>query len=341
LSAVLLGAARGVPGFAEWYADHIYPIFPHTMGRMFSLLPFSLFEILLLSLGAGALILTCSALLALAGCPARRGGGLFFPALSVFGVLFLLFTLTCGLNYSRETFAARHGLTIQEASLPDLRSLYADLAMEAGAALLDMEDAEAAADAEQEARAAMRALSREYNLISYYPRPKPFVFSPAMSWCGISGIFSPFTLEANYNRDMPSFQLPCAMCHELTHLSGYMREDEAGFIGYLACRRSGDAAFRYSGAMFALGHVLNALRGAVDAEEYRALYARLPSAAAEDFRLAGEYWRRFDGRAEEIQTRVNDAYLKANAQESGVQSYSQVVDLLLADWRARNREGPQ
>ncbi|MDR1320922.1 MAG: DUF3810 domain-containing protein [Gracilibacteraceae bacterium] len=337
LSAALLAAARSSPAWAEWYAGHIYPVFPYTIGRLCALFPFSLFEFLLLALGAGALLLTGWTLLALTGPAAERGTGrLLFRVCAALSAALLIFTLTGGVNYSRETFAARYSLQIRESSPEELRALYRELAAEAGEALAALEPAAeeraTGRETEDEARRAMAALGRRYSLISYYPPPKPVLFSSAMSWLGISGIFSPFTLEANYNSDMPDFQIPCAICHELAHVSGYMREDEAGFISYLACRASPEAAFRYSGAMFALSHVLNALGGVVSPEEYGALYAELPAAAAADFRRAGEYWRRFAGRAADIQTRANDAYLRANAQENGVRGYGQVVDLLLA-WR--------
>ncbi|MDR1605377.1 MAG: DUF3810 domain-containing protein [Gracilibacteraceae bacterium] len=336
LSAVLLGAARRVPAWAEWYALHIYPLFPHTVGRLAGLIPLSLFELLLLALGAGALLLTAWVLLALAAPAARRGGGFFRPLCAGFGLLCLLFTLTAGINYNREPFADRYGLPVRAPAAGELRALYGELVAEAAAAaaLGGAEAAEpnrsAANEWRKEARRAMSRLSRRYALISSYPPPKPVFFSPTMSRLGISGIFSPFTLEANYNSDMPAFQIPSALCHELAHLAGYMREEEANFIAYLACRESFSPAFRYSGALFALGYVLDALRAVSSAQEYAALLAELPPAAAEDFRLAGEYWRQYAGRAAELQTELNDAYLRANAQSAGVESYGLVVDLLLA-----------
>ncbi|MCL2496484.1 MAG: hypothetical protein FWF04_03595, partial [Clostridiales bacterium] len=57
LAALLLIAARMDGAFAEWYARHIFPIFPHTLGRLFSVLPFSVIELLLLAL-IGGLALT-------------------------------------------------------------------------------------------------------------------------------------------------------------------------------------------------------------------------------------------------------------------------------------------
>lgn len=58
-----------------------------------------------------------------------------------------------------------------------------------------------------------------------------------MSYLDISGIYCPFTFEANVNVHMNDVLIPVTMCHELSHLSGYMREDEANFIAFWrACK---------------------------------------------------------------------------------------------------------
>ena len=82
----------------------------------------------------------------------------------------------------------------------------------------------------------MIRLGQSYpQLDGYYPYPKPLINSRLLSVQQLCGIYSPFTIEANYNREMPYYNIPHTICHELSHLKGFMREDEANFIGYLAC----------------------------------------------------------------------------------------------------------
>ena len=71
-------------------------------------------------------------------------------------------------------------------------------------------------------------------------------------------MFSPFTIEANYNQDIPDYEIPYTVCHELAHLKGWIREDEAGFIAYLACRESQEPALQYSGTLNALSYAMSA-----------------------------------------------------------------------------------
>ena len=57
-----------------------------------------------------------------------------------------------------------------------------------------------------------------------------------------------------------------------------------------------------------------------------------------DLEENNEFWNRYEGEVAEVQEKVNDAYLKANGQVHGVQSYGRVVDLMLIDF-ACNRKG--
>ena len=50
------------------------------------------------------------------------------------------------------------------------------------------------------------------------------------------------------------------------------------------------------------------------------------------------YWQEFkDKPVSNAAQKINDAYLKANNQEDGVQSYGRMVDLLLAQFRAEKK----
>lgn len=185
------------------------------------------------------------------------------------------------------------------------------------------------------ARDAMRLLGEDYPQLSgYYPPAKPVLFSRGMSRLDITGVYFPPTIEANVNVDVPSYHIPATACHELSHLRGFMREDEANFIAYLACRASGDAEFLYSGDMLALVHVSNALYRA-DADLSAKLRAKMGDRLQADFRRNSAYWDQMEGPVATVSQAVNNTYLKANAQSDGTKSYGRMVDLLLADFRKR------
>ena len=141
-------------------------------------------------------------------------------------------------------------------------------------------------------------------------------------------------MEANYNGDMTPYNIPHTACHELSHLRGFMREDEANFIGYLACIGSGDADFIYSGYLLGFIYAGNAL-AARDYRAYADLYYELPEAVQEDLLQNYIFWEAWDGAVAEAANRMNDTYLKINDQKDGVESYGRVVDLMLSHFRAQ------
>jgi hypothetical protein len=191
-------------------------------------------------------------------------------------------------------------------------------------------------------RRAMRgyegASARKLPLPALSGSPKLAVLSPLLSYLGIGGIFSPFTGEANVNATLPDWDLPFTAEHELAHQHGFAREDEANYVGYLACRDHPDRDFRYSGTFQAGLYALGAL-----ARADRAAYARLRVTLAPPLGrdlAALQAWRaRYESRLGEVQDRVNDAYLKTQGQRAGIRSYGRMVDLLIAERRGSAAAG--
>lgn len=341
-SFALIFAASSLPGFAESYAEGIYPFLSRGVNAVTSLLPFSLAEILvylLIAFLAAAFIRFIVRLIRTNGRRAETAARFFINLLCGAGILLFLFTVNCGINYYRSTFAQTCGLTVKESSREELTALCKALAEDSdvlraksktdknSVMLLQKRNFGENADT---ARSSFDRLSSKYPLLcSGYGAPKPVLASLLMSQCNITGIFFPFTFEANVNTDVPEYTIPFTMCHELSHLRGYMREDEANFIAYLACRGSTDPDFRYSGAAMAFTYASNALFS-TDSKQAEQIYSSLSEGVRRDLAFNSEYWNRFTGPAADAATSINNNYLKANSQQDGVQSYGRMVDLLLA-----------
>ncbi len=352
VTLVFHGSARKAPAFAEWYARRIYPLLVGSVGRFCSLFPFSLSELLLMAflvtvLGwLGVAIWQLSLLVRRKlGMTNQRGIARFWRrsggiALKVLLVLFALFTFQCGINYHRQTFSQRAGFVMAKSTKEELADLCRELTREVNQAARDIQVDERGAccleeNLEERARRAMQAAAREYpELSGYYPRAKAVWNSWALSYQQLLGIYSPFTIESNYNRDMPEYNKPSTLCHELSHLKGFMREDEANFIAYLACRASEDPDFRYSGSMLAYVYSMNALYRA-DRELYREIRGGLCDQAERELELQRVFWDAYEGPVAEVSDKMNDTYLKVNAQEDGTKSYGRMVDLLLALRRSK------
>ena len=320
-SLLLLWAAREFSGFADWYTAHIYPVWVGMFGRIFGVLPFSAAEIgLYLLAGAAALYIIRSW---------RRPEDIGAHALFLAGALFLSYSLNCGVNYSCRPFSADLPYGREERTEEELAELCAYLAEQANRladwAGVSLTPGEYAA----EGRAAMGKLGEEYpRQAGYYPQPKYLTFPWILSVQQLSGVYSPFTVEANYNNAMVSYNIPHTICHELSHLKGFMREDEANFIGFLACLESDSPAFAYSGYTMGWIYAGNAL-AKVNPEAYLQIRSRLDERILADLEANNRFWDRYEGKVADAAEAVNDTYLKANRQEHGVASYGMVVDLML------------
>lgn len=334
--------ARNVSGFAQLYSVTVYRLLMETMGRVVSLVPFSMVEMLLylliLALLLGGILAICN-VIRKQWKPLRTLIHSVEVLLFTAAVLFFSYTVGCGINYHRTAFSAEAGFVVEKSTREELIALCEYLAEQVNQAAMQITTDEEGCmiltgDVHATARAAMAALGQQYEqLDGFYPQPKGITVSRILSVQKLEGVYSPFTLEANYNKEMPEISIPAAICHELSHLRGYMREDEANFIAYLACLQSGDPQFVYSGAVLAFIHSTNALYRDGATEEYSRIYYMLCETARRDIAADGAFWRQFDGKVAEVSNKVNDTYLKVNKQEDGVKSYGRMVDLLLAQYR--------
>lgn len=337
ISIFLLFIADKSAGFAQWYCDHIYRYLVEIFGRFFSLFPFSVAEIglyiLLLGLCGGFLMFLYRIVFKKARLMtlAKSGTSLM---LIISGLLFT-FTLGCGINYKKDSFSRQNNLFTREYTKNELAELCLRLTDDVNhwAPMVARDDAGVAvADPglKNEAVDAMKSLSQSYeDLKGYYPRPKSLLVSDILSVQKTSGIYSPFTIEANYNNDMAAFNLPFTACHELSHLRGYMQEDEANFIAYLACMSSDSPDFKYSGSLLAWIYTTNVLYR-TDADLYHEVRSSLLPDVEADLDANTVFWRQYDGQIAKAATKVNDTYLKANGDSDGVSSYNRMVDLLVA-----------
>ena len=160
-------------------------------------------------------------------------------------------------------------------------------------------------------------------------KPKKMLFSWFMSYFNYTGIYFPFSGEANVNVHQPSMMIPATVAHEMAHQRGIASEQEANFVEILTCMKSGNPVYEYSGAFSAFINLGNALYR-YDKEAYSRLWYSLPPEVLADMQANNEYWQQFETKAAEVTEKVYDSFLKSQGQELGVQSYGACVDLLIA-----------
>lgn len=194
-------------------------------------------------------------------------------------------------------------------------------------------------DMERQAMMDMGRLGETYPLLSgYYPTPKKFALSGFFSQQYIMGYYFPFSMEANYNDVMYIANVPVTVCHELSHAKGFIYEDDANFIGFLACTTSEDTFYRYSGYLSVLDYLNRDLYESLgnSREAYLTYEECSPLVERDNIFLTEEAWEEVESRAvidTETVRQASRSFLETNLQvngvEEGIASYGDVVEQLL------------
>ncbi|MCL1823715.1 MAG: DUF3810 domain-containing protein [Oscillospiraceae bacterium] len=339
--------SKNSSAFSEWYAINIYPFITGIFGRITGVLPFAAVEILLYILILSFITGLVLFIKRLIKVPKKRIKTLLSAIVALsctVSTFMVMFLFGCEINYNRQTFPEQIGLNLEMYSKEDLRRVIDEVIDELNKIVPRIQTDENGMFVMNRDKlntlsgSSMLRLSEiDEQFNTYYPNPKPVLLSELLFTRTLTcGMFSPFTIEALYNADMPDSEIPFTVCHELSHLSGFMREDEANFIAFLACRGSGDIDFRYSGYVNALVYLINAYYNEVDRDIYIEMRDTIPEQVRFEFFYVSEYWRPYRNTpAAKVSSSVNDVYLKSNGQTDGVKSYGRMVDLLIADYIGR------
>lgn len=333
--------------FCDFYIKNIFPLWVNTYGRVTGLLPVSVGEYMLVV----GVVCVCLFPVMLFLCLFRRVrryamGYLRFFAWVLVSVC-LVMTLNCTILYHASTFSEQYlpkEIAEREYTLEQLIKVRNHVVAQCNVYSQVMErdekgDIVYTGDMKAEAIRAMQKLGKTYDqLDGYYPRPKPLAASDFFSQQYMTGYYFPFSMEANYNTVMYHMNFPATMCHELAHLRGYIFEDEANFIGFLACVESDDVVFQYAGYLSVLNYLDNDFYKAVgrDSEKYLAQERILTQVSIDNVYVKQEEWDRINAKAlidtetvDEVSDTFTDTTLKVNGVSDGMLSYNRVVRLLL------------
>ena len=352
LAALVLAISWWAPGFSDLYIKWVFPLWINSYGRLTALSPISVGEIMLyvgvflVALAVVALVFGFFFLLFGKKGLFKFGAGLTRVILDIATVVFLIQVLNCFVLYHSTPLSpvSKEQKESYQASAEDLLELREILVKRANElAPLFIRDADGnilysgdmAADAVE---ALGKASSIFSQLEGFCSKPKPLLKSDFFSQQYIAGYYFPFSLEANYNDIMYIANKPSTMCHELAHLKGFIREDEANFVSYLSCIGSGNDFFEYSGVLMALSYVNGEVYKLLDADPtlYDRITKKTDLVIHDCVFLTDETWALVEQDAildTEVVAQASDDFLNANLTANGVEegtaSYSAVVKMLL------------
>lgn len=266
--------------------------------------------------------------------------------LSIISIAYFLFIILWGLNYNRiplettliESYNLKYNKSISsiDKTKEGLANLYEFLIENANEARKLVKSSNGIMKANTDYKGIINRAYLGYesildflpNLSGNYSNAKYVMSSKLMCYTGITGIYFPFTGEANVNIAILDIYIPSTTLHEMAHQRGYASEDEANFIAYLASINHPDIDFKYSGYILALNHTANALYS-VDYDTYVTLSKNISEDVLDDLKNNRDFWDKYEGKIDDISNEINNTYLKANGVSEGVKSYGKMVDLLL------------
>lgn len=346
--------------FCDWFRYHVFKIQGGCFARFSNSFPFSLGEYMI---AAGVLLLIAAvlSLLCLAVCRAlkrkkRQPAGFVRRYLKTFAWILLavsfVMTVNCFVLYHCSSFQKLY-LGKEEKNryslrqLVEVRDYVISNANRLSGKMKRDEDGNLIYDGDMGSQAgrSMRKLSQMYpELKGYYPRPKQIQASKFLSQQYMMGYYFPFSMEANYNREMYLSNVPFTMCHELSHLQGFIYEQDANFIGYLACVSSDDPFFQYSGYLSMINYLDSDLLKSLDGDRTRYMTYRQCNRMVrhDNIFLTKDAWKEVEKSAV-IKTatlkKASNAFLTTNLNMNGVEdglaSYGDVVHVLLEYYRGK------
>jgi hypothetical protein len=328
------------PDLIERYYSHgFYKAACFVFHPILNLFPFSVGDVIYILI-VGYLVYAAIKLIRLLIRCEWRAAGTFTLGLTIGVQVFILcFYLFWGMNYYRPSATQRFDLPDSGYTTADLKSVTSMLIDSANSCRARIIPADLKQDNKTIFENAVKAVNMlsagSENFYTFKPGIKPSLLSTLLNYMGTSGYYNPFTSEAQINYQMPVFLKPFVACHEMSHQMGFGPEDEANFGGFMAGIHSNDRLLRYSAYYLGVQEFMFALRRQ-DSTARKELRTHISQPVWDDFKTERTYWLSYESKLGVLSSLFYDDFLKANNQPQGLNTYNQMVKLVMG-WYKKNR----
>ena len=321
---LLTQLASFFPEFTDkWYSQKTYPVIASVFSNISSVFPFSIDDTFYLLLITVFLVLLFSIIIKKISF--SRALNL---TLNTLAITFTAFYLFWGFNYFRSNLNQR--LDIPEQN-PDKEKFISQLEI-----LIENTNKSYCSFEEFNKNQIDSLVEDSYkNLASAlkirYPlgkrKAKNITLSGFFAKAGISGYYGPFFSEIHVNNKILPVEYPFVLAHEKAHQFGITSEAEANFYAWLVCTQSPSKQLKYSANLTILRFFLYE---GYQLKEYPEIIAKLDDRVKADFNKIRDHWDNLrNEKVDRIATKVNDAYLKSNKIEKGIEDYTGVVKFVM------------
>lgn len=323
------------PAFIErYYSNGIYPTISSFFRIILGWIPFSVGDLLL----AFGLFIFIRFLFRLIKTRFNNFIPKVIHLIAVFSVIYFCFYLFWGLNYYREPLAKNLNYQQQKYTTEQLQKVTEHIIKNLNHYQFEItkNDTLKADNPYTQKEMYKMAISGYHHLSKDFPQlkyqhssVKSSLMSLLQTYNGTAGYLNPLTGEAQVNSRIPKTGYPTTTCHEMAHQIGFAAENEANFIGFLAANYNDDIYFKYASFRMAFGYCISELRKR-DKNASKELWKTVNKGVSKDFNASYQFWQAYKNPFEPLVKKGYNAYLKANKQDKGVQSYNYVVDLFIS-----------
>ncbi len=340
LTVLLIVLIKGMltvsSGFSDFYFHRWYTPLSTFLRRALGLIPFSIGDVIYITWVIASIIFFSK----LIYTAIKRKWKLllfqFLKGINALLTIYFVFLLFWGVNYQRKTLADDIELNVPEKYVRADLYLLSDTLLKLVNRDCDaVRHMPALSDKQlfHMATAGYARAKEQWPALLYKNQSvKATLFGRWMNYIGVTGYLNPFTNEAQVNTTVPAFVQPFTTCHEIAHQLGYAPEEDANFVGYLVASGANDVRFRYAANfemfLYSIRHLARR-----DPSLTRLIWQKANPLVREDYYRLMEFYDQFQGPIDDYSAAVYDQYLKANHQEKGIRSYSEVVGWLIAYFR--------
>ena len=323
------------PEFIErFYSNGIYPTISSFFRILLGWIPFSVGDLLL----AFLLFIFIRFIVRLIKSRFKNFLHKLIHLTAFLSVIYFCFYLFWGLNYYRESLAKNLGYAHSKYTNEQLLKTTKQIIKKLNYYQLEItkndsikvENPYSHEEMYTMAVTGYESLSEDFPQLNYkHKSVKSSLMSLLQTYNGTSGYLNPLTGEAQVNDKMPTTSYPTTTCHEMAHQIGFAAENEANFVGFLAANYNEDVYFKYASYRMAFGYCISEIRKR-DRELSKELWKTVNKGIRKDFNASYLFWQQYKNPFEPLVKKGYNAYLKANKQDKGVDSYNYVVDLLIS-----------
>ena len=328
----------------NYYYPTFYPLIATTQRMLFGWIPFSIGDIIYLCITIYLLYKLYSFIL---NCVQKRYNLLALKYyahqfINYLLIIFICFKLLWGLNYSRQGINHQLQITKEKYNKEDIILFINKLIVDANFYRKQIKDTSLPKinfkDVVKETKAAYSVAVKQFSFLKINTFSlKQNLYSTAGNYLGYAGYYNPFTGEAQVRTDIPSILIPSIACHEVAHQLGYASEDEANFIAYLITNTSTNIYFKYSITLELMDYAFKDLMIKYlqddDYKNYRFTKFQLADCCSnqvkKDRKEIKYFFLKNNKDISNISSSVYDQYLKLNKEKNGIDTYANVVELIL------------